>query len=65
MRRCGCRGVRNRKRLLGGRGLGGGGLFWMGLEAGFCLALFDVVFDLFDFVVHDLMVGALAGTLGA
>jgi hypothetical protein len=31
----------------------------------FSLALFDVAFDLFDFVVHDVVVGALDGTLGA
>jgi len=28
-------------------------------------ALFDIAFNLFDFLVHDLVVGALAGSLGA
>jgi hypothetical protein len=45
--------------------LEGGALFLLALAAGFELALFDVAFDLFDFLVHDLVVGAVAGTLGA
>jgi hypothetical protein len=40
-------------------------LFLLALQASFGCAAFDVAFGFFDFLVHDLVVGAFAGTLGA
>src|SRR6266536_159277 len=59
-------GARNRKRLLGGRGDGGGwGILRGGgavaVEAGLLFALLDILFGLLDFLVQGAVVGLFDG----